>query len=72
MSKKYGAMYYGKNNSVGIRRKWGSKSQCFSFGGVHCPLDETSLRGFADQVMKKLDEGEKEKSVKLWVDDAVA
>ena len=42
-----------------------------SFGGKKTALDETGLRGFADQVTARLDSDEKISVVKAWVDDAI-
>ena len=58
---KYGVMYYKNNNSIGLRRKFGNKGQCFSFGGAKCRLDEAALRGFAKDCQKKPHHGEKMK-----------
>ena len=64
-------MYYKHSNSIGIRSKKNDKCQKFSFGGLRCEMDETTLRGFADQVLRKLDDGESEKSVHKWVRHAI-
>ncbi len=66
-SKKYSVMYYKNSKQIGIRRKTGKTDTAFSFGNLSCGLDELSLRGFADQVLKKLDEGESERAVHDWV-----
>ena len=69
-SKKYGVMYYKNSKQIGIRRKTGKTDlppTAFSFGNLSCGFDELSLRGFADQVLKKLDEGESERAVHDWV-----
>ena len=59
-------MYYKRNCSVGIREKSGDKTQIFSFGAGR-GLDESTLRGWADRVMRKLDDGESATDVKEWV-----
>lgn len=59
-------MYYKNNNSIGIRRKFGQKEQCFSFGGKKCSMTETQLRGFGDDAMRKIDQGMSEADVKIW------
>ena len=70
-SDKYAVMYYGKHNSIGIRRKFEKKNQIFSFGGRTCGLSESVLRGFGDDCLKKFNEGESEASVKKWVLEAI-
>ena len=63
-------MYYKNSKQIGIRRKTGKTDlppTAFSFGNLSCGFDELSLRGFADQVLKKLDEGESERAVHDWV-----
>jgi hypothetical protein len=64
--------YYKNTNSIGMKRKWGAKAQAFSFGGLKCTLSEKSLRGFADDVMRKLDRGMSEKEVKDWAVRAIS
>jgi len=41
-ARRYCVMYYKKNNSIGIRQKYGGKQQVFSFGGVK------AIKGKAD------------------------
>ena len=71
-SEKYASMYYKKGNVIGIRRKFGGKEQCMSFGGKRVGHSEAVLRGFADDAMKMLDAGATEKATKEWVDRAVS
>ena len=67
VSNLYNVLFYKKSNILGIRREFGCKEQCFSFGGSS-GLSEAVLRGFADDAMKKLDDGETEDDVKEWAD----
>ena len=69
-SQKYGIMYYKNGNMIGVRRKFGDGKQCFSFGGSRCSLSEATLRGFGDDCLKKLNDGESEEVVRAWVRDA--
>ena len=71
-SKRYSVLYYAKANAVGIRRKWGDKKQAFQYGGMSCGLSESSLRSFADDCLKKLDQKQNEATMKKWVDGAIA
>ena len=64
-------MYYAKGNAIGIRRKFAAKNQVFSFGGTSCPLSQESLKSLAEDVLRKLDKGAKEATVKQWVDKAI-
>ena len=59
-------MFYDKSNSIGIRRKFGDKKQCFSFGGKRVQQKEAALRGFADDCLRKLDAGMSERQVQDW------
>ena len=59
-------------NAIGIRRKFGDKKQVFQYGGKSCFLSETSLRSFADDCLKKLDQKQTEAAVKKLVDDMTA
>ena len=59
-------------NSIGIRRTFGDKAKCSAFGGVKCGLDQEDLRGFADDVLKRLAGGASEAKAKEWVDAAIA
>jgi len=71
VSEKYCVNYYKNSNSIGIKRKPPKKGQAFSFGGRRCTLNESSLRGFGDDVMKKLDAGQTENNVLEWVVGAI-
>lgn len=71
-STRYSVMYYKNNNSIGIREKFGDKRQILSFGGAKIALKEDGLRGWADQVLGKLDEGQSIKTVKNWVKSMIA
>ena len=64
-------MWYKNGNNVGVRRKFGGREQCFSFGGKRCCLTKDALWDFAYVVLQKLDDGETEDAVKAWVDAAV-
>ena len=64
-------MYYGRYNTIGIRRKFAEGNQVFSFGGKRCRLSEETLRDFGKMCLKKLDDGETEKQVKTWVKAAI-
>ena len=59
-------MYYKKSNSIGIRQKFKAKTQIFSFGGKRCPLGEGALRGWGDDVLKRL-ENQNPKKVERWI-----
>ena len=65
-------MYYKNSFNIGIRRKFGDKAQCFSFGGKRCGLSREVLWGHGCMVLQKLDGGMTETDVKEWVDEAVA
>ena len=64
-------MWYKNSSNVGIRRKFGDKKQCFSFGGARCGLGKEALTHFGYWALKWLDGGTKEKDVKAWLDKAV-
>ena len=64
-------MWYKNGNNVGVRRKFGGREQCFSFGGKRCGLTKDALWDFAYVVLQKLDDGETEDAVKAWVSAAV-
>ena len=68
-SERYAVMYYKPENGhcIGIRQKFPPKKQIFSFGGTSCPLSEDGLRGWADEVIKKLNEGRRPGNVKTWI-----
>ena len=54
----YGIMYYKNGHSIRIRRKFGDKSQAFSFGGVNARhKSEAELRDIAKQIVDDLHEG---------------
>jgi hypothetical protein len=57
-------MYYKNNDSIGIKKK--GAGQVFSFGAGK-KLGEKRLRAWADDVLKKLDDGTDEKDVKAWI-----
>ena len=63
---RYGVMYYKKDNSVAVRRRFGAREQCMSFGGKTCRLDERALREFAEVAVQQLDRGIPEETVKAW------
>ena len=65
-------MHYKNNQCIGIRRKWGKKQQIFSFGGKVAGLSEDVLRSHADACLRKLDAGDKEKAVCVWVKSVVS
>jgi len=65
-------MFYKASNTIGIRKKFGDCNTAFSYGGKKCELTEEVMRGFADEVLQKLDAGQTEKAVKSWVDKAIA
>ncbi len=70
-SERYGVMYYKASKSIGIRQKFEGKNQCISFGGKKLDLSEESLRGFADDCLRKLNNGETEAAVEKWAKDAL-
>ena len=70
-SDKYLAMHYKKGFNIGIRRKKAKKGekqgkQIFSFGsGLH--LSKARLMPWAWRTLKKLDEGNSEEKVRIWI-----
>jgi len=52
----YGIMYY-KNNSIGLRAKFGAKSQVLSFGGMRCTRTEAQMRQIAQKIIADLHAG---------------
>ena len=66
-SVKYLVMFYIRTNTIGIRQKFGKEKQIFGFGGKKCSLKESQLRAWADDVLKRLDDGEKPMKVKKWI-----
>ena len=52
----YGIMYY-KNNSIGVRAKFGLKNQLFCFGGQHCGKTKEQLRAIAVAIVRDLHRG---------------
>ena len=42
-------MWYKNTQCIGIRRKFGGKEQCITFGGKRVGLTEEKGRGFADE-----------------------
>ena len=52
----YGILYY-KNNSIGIRERFGAQSQIFSFGGLWCTKSEKELRDIAKVIVADLHQG---------------
>ena len=65
-------MYYKRFNAIGVRRRFGGKEQCFSFGGTTCFLDKQALWILGCAVLKKLDDGQTEEAVRAWVDTVLA
>ena len=63
-------MYY-KNDSIGIRRKFGDCNTAVTFG-AGTKLGEARLRAWADQVLKMLDNGTSEKQAKKWIDERLS
>ena len=53
----YGIMLY-KNNSIGIRAKFGEKNQVLSFGGTHCGKSSERLRAIAAEIVRDLQLGQ--------------
>ena len=49
----YGIMYY-KNNSIGVRAKFGLKNQLFCFGGKYCGKTEEQLRAIGVVIVRDL------------------
>ena len=70
-SARYGVVYYKKSKSIGVKSKFGATNRRFSFGGLGHGLSESVLRGWADDVLRKLSAGEGEKDVKAWVVEAI-
>ena len=72
MSKRYSQEWYKNSMNIGIKKKLKKgKKQVFSFGGKRCGLGEQQQRGFGYMVLRKLDEGQSERTVKDWVRHAV-
>jgi hypothetical protein len=69
-SKDWQYMYYKNNNSIGIRRKFGSKNQVFSFVGKG--LEHAQLIKLAKLCLVKLLSGEAEEAVAIWVKADIA
>ena len=65
-------MYYKTNHMIGIRRMFGGKEQCFSFGGTTCFLGEQALKVLGCAVLTKLDDGQTEEAMRAWVDAVLA
>ena len=65
-------MYYKNFNKIGIRRRFGGKEQCFSFGGTTCFLGEQALKVLGCAVLTKLDDGQTEEAMRAWVDAVLA
>ena len=59
----YSVMYYKRDNVCALRRKWGKKEQCISFGGKASRMTEKDLRVLADEAKAKLAKGKKEDEV---------
>ena len=53
----YTSMYYKKNNSTGVREKFGAKKQIMRFGGNMCGKTKVRLRKIADTIQEMLDDG---------------
>jgi len=70
-SKWYAVLYYKRTESIGLRRKFGNKSQSIGFGGKVHKKTERWLRGIADECLRKLHRGDSEETVKLWADGEV-
>ncbi len=62
----YSVLYYKASCSIGIRRKFGNKAQCFSFGGKRCGKNEEELRRLGEACLARLAAGETEDHVKAW------
>ena len=62
----YSVMYYKRDNVCALRRKWGKKEQCISFGGKASRMTEKDLRVLADEAKAKLAKGKKEDEVLEW------
>ena len=52
----YGIMYF-KNNSIGVRAKFGLKNQLFCFGGKYCGKTEEQLRAIGVVIVRDLHHG---------------
>ena len=63
-------MYY-KNDSIGIRERGAGGKQVFSFG-AGTGLGEEKLRNWADDVLKRLDEGTSVQDAKAWIDERLS
>ena len=75
-SDKYRPEWYKHKTSIGIVCKvpcWGKEAgkTLLYFGNKETNLDEDTMRAWADDVMKKLDEGEHPTNVLKWVQDAI-
>ena len=63
-------MWYKRYSCIGIREKFGKKKQVMSFGSSS-GLGQGALRGWADQVLERLDAGGKVATTKKWVLDSL-
>ena len=68
----YSSMYYKNGHRLGIRRKFGDGTQCFSFGGTKCQETKAELKCVGQEVLKKLDGGMSEEDAKTWAVGALA
>ncbi len=63
----YGIMYYKNSNTIGIRRRFGTKHQVFGFGGTKINLGEKELREHGEEAVRRLQRGQSETEVSTWV-----
>ena len=70
-SKFYSILWYKSSHSVGIRRKFGDKTQIFSFGGKLCGKSEGALRKIGSWVIRRMDGGTSEAAAAVEAKDKV-
>ena len=58
------------STAIGIVIRKSGKTE-FCFGGASTGIDEMTMRGWADDVLKKLDAKEKPSKVREWVLEAI-
>ena len=70
-SDKYAVLWYKKNGSAALRRKFDDNKQIFSFG-AGSGMAESNLRKIADGCLRKLHNGEPESQVEKWAKKQVS
>ena len=63
-------LWYKNSKLIGIREKFGAKKQIITFG-KGSGLSEMELRGWADNVLKRLDMGQPPDAVREWIHGSI-